>query len=82
MKSVNLNLSSEFPPNHFSFGFLPFLNEIFAGLKQIHFGQSEIWRPDIQLYNNADSANMQVLVVFIIITIIIGMIITIIITIT
>merc|ERR1719150_2766268 len=31
----------------------------FGGLKQIHFGQSEIWKPDIQLYNNADSANMQ-----------------------
>jgi len=30
-----------------------------GGLKQIHFGQSEIWKPDIQLYNNADSANMQ-----------------------
>merc|ERR1719266_3024215 len=32
---------------------------LYGGLKQIHFGQSEIWKPDIQLYNNADSANMQ-----------------------
>jgi hypothetical protein len=23
----------------------------FDGLKQIHFGEHEIWRPDIQLYN-------------------------------
>ena len=26
----------------------------FGGLKQIHMGSQEIWRPDILLYNNAD----------------------------
>jgi len=31
----------------------------FQGLTQIHFSQDEIWKPDIQLYNNADSNNMQ-----------------------
>ena len=46
------------------------LNYLFStGLKQIHFGQSEIWKPDIQLYNNADSANMQVLIIVVIIII-------------
>jgi len=31
----------------------------YGELKQIHFGSDEIWKPDIQLYNNADSANLQ-----------------------
>jgi len=31
----------------------------YEGLTQIHFAQEEIWRPDIQLYNNADSSNLQ-----------------------
>jgi len=31
----------------------------FANLTQIHFGADEIWKPDIQLYNNADGSNLQ-----------------------
>ena len=31
----------------------------YAGLNQIHFGSEELWKPDIYLYNNADSSNMQ-----------------------
>ena len=63
-ESVNFNLSPGFLTLSFLY-FFHFCNETFfsAGLKQIHFGQSEIWKPDIQLYNNADSANMQVYIV-------------------
>lgn len=32
--------------------------EEFENLTQIHFGAQEIWRPDIQLYNNADGNNL------------------------
>jgi len=31
----------------------------YENLTQIHFGAEEIWRPDIQLYNNADGSNLQ-----------------------
>jgi len=31
----------------------------FKNLSQIHFGPEEIWKPDIQLYNNADGNNLQ-----------------------
>jgi len=31
----------------------------FQGVEQIHFGSEEIWRPDIQLYNSADSGQTQ-----------------------
>lgn len=39
--------------------YLAWRPEEFQGLAQIHFSQEEIWKPDIQLYNNADSNNMQ-----------------------
>ena len=72
MKLVNSYLSSGFPAfSLLDFSHLKMKYFFWAGLKQIHFGQSEIWKPDIQLYNNADSANMQVLVVVIIIIFII-----------
>jgi len=31
----------------------------FQNLSQIHFAADEIWRPDIQLYNNADGSDLQ-----------------------
>jgi len=31
----------------------------FHDLTQIHFGAHEIWKPDIQLYNNADGSDLQ-----------------------
>lgn len=31
----------------------------YEDLRQIHFSPKEIWRPDIHLYNNADSSNMK-----------------------
>ena len=72
MKSVNFYLSSGFPAfSLLDFSHLKMKYFFWAGLKQIHFGQSEIWKPDIQLYNNADSANMQVLIDVIIIIFII-----------
>lgn len=35
--------------------FLSWNSSLFEGIKQIHFGHDEIWKPDIQLYNSADS---------------------------
>ena len=35
----------------------------YEDLRQIHFSPKEIWRPDIHLYNNADSSNMKVTLV-------------------